>query len=181
MILDWAWESKAQRSPKQPPRPVWEHPKEPQHSSKEPQHSLKEPQHSSKRAFNAATTKLPYSISVLSAQCLLMAGTGRSKPALQLSGTQGWRADSLEGAMPAQHWANAQSMQKCSCNVCRSLSAQARAHSRALLGPSMHPWDHHPSQYHPSTHGHCLLGRGLCQPGASARPGLELGFCLSLC
>lgn len=109
-------------------------------------------------AFNSCLqrchNKLSYSISVLSAQCLLMSGTGKSKQALQLSSTQGWRAVSLEGAMPAQHWANAQSMQRCSYNVCRSLSAQARAHGSALLDPLMHPWDHHPSQYHPAPTGY---------------------------
>lgn len=62
--------------PKQPPHPVWEH---------------------STNAFNAATTKL----SVLSVQCLLMSGTGKPQQALRLSSTQGWRAASLEGAMPA--------------------------------------------------------------------------------
>lgn len=133
------------------------------------------------RRLQRCHNKLSYSVSVLSAQCLLMSGTGKSKQALQLSSTQGWRAVSLEGAVPAQRRANAQSMQRCSYNVCRSLSAQARAQGSALLDPLMHPWDHHPSQYHPSTHGHWLLFRGLCQLGASARPRLELGFSPGLC
>lgn len=87
-------------------------------------------------------------------------------------------AAAQEGALPGQCWANAQSVQRCSCYACKSLSAPSRTHSNALPDPLLTPRDSFPSRHHLSTVGTGYLSEVSAYVGAAPGRRRNLAFFL---